>query len=101
MFDGLLEHVGWKRLADKVRAGRERFLTGLVSRQMAGEVVSQREIDYYRGFYDGAQWVIGVPENAEISLEAAAREAWRLTQLELAKRAEESSPYLDPQEGDT
>lgn len=100
LFDGLTEHAGWRRLADKIRASKGLFVERLASRQMAGEVVPQREIDYYRGFYMGAEYVVGIPEQAETSLEAAAREAWRLTQLELAQRAEESSPYLDPTGGE-
>lgn len=95
LFDGLKEHAGWRRLAERIRADRDRFLASLSLRLMNGEVVSQREIDYKRGFYAGAEYVIETPAEAEASLEAAAREAWALTRLELAHQDEESSPYLD------
>lgn len=94
LFDGLRDHAGWQRLAQIVRAERDRFLNGLTSALWRGEVVDQRKLDYTRGFYEGARWLIETPEQAEASLEQAASEAWRLTQLELAREAEEASPYL-------
>ena len=94
LFDSLKEHDGWKRLAELVRVDRERFLTKLAKRLMAGEEVSQREIDFHRGFYQGAEWVVGHPENAEASLERAARAAWRMAQKEMDQRtAEADSAY--------
>lgn len=100
LFDGLTEQVGWKRLAEIVKGERERFFASIASRIASGKVVDQREIDYKRGFYEGARWIIDTPEQAEASLEAAAREAWRLTQLEMAREAEEASPYIDPTGGE-
>ena len=94
LFDALREHDGWKRLAELVRADRERFLLRLAKRLMAGEEVSQREIDFQRGFAQGAEWVVGHPEQAEASLERAARKAWRMAQEEQARRtAEADSAY--------
>jgi hypothetical protein len=94
LYDSLKQHEGWKRLAEKVRADRERFLAKIARRLMAGEPVDQREIDYHRGFYQGAEWVIGHPEEAEASLERAARKAWRMARQELAEReAEQDSAY--------
>jgi len=90
LFDSLKSHEGWKRLAEHVRADRERFLMRLAKRLMSGQVVDQREIDYQRGFYQGAEWVIGHPEEAEASLERAARRAWRMAQDELAQQQAES-----------
>lgn len=101
LFDGLLEHPGWQRLADKVRAKKEAFTQSLATRMMAGERISPEEIEFQRGFYLGAEYVIATPEQAEHSLEVAAREAWRLAQVELAREAEEASPYLqDPTGGE-
>lgn len=80
LFDSLKEHDGWKRLAELVRGDRERFFAKITRRLMAGQEVDQREIDFHRGFYMGAEWVIGHPEQAEASLERAARKAWRLQQ---------------------
>lgn len=101
LFDGLMEHAGWQRLAQIVRGERDRFLTSLTSALWRGEVVDQRQLDYTRGFYEGARWLIETPEQAEASLEQAASKAWRLTQIELAREAEEASPYLnDPTGGE-
>lgn len=93
LFDGLREHAGWRRLRDQVRAEQEGFLARLARRLMAGEGVDQREIDYYRGYYQGALDTVERPEKAEENLEKAARHAWALTQLELQAEAEEESPY--------
>jgi hypothetical protein len=93
LFDGLREHVGWRRLWEKVRGDRERFLAGLTRRLMSGDPVDQREIDFHRGFYYGAEWVLGHPEEAEKSLERAARLAWAITTEELHSQEEGSRPY--------
>lgn len=93
LFDSLKESEAWKRLAELVRADRERFFAKIAKRLMRGEPVSKEEIDFHRGFYQGAEWVIGHPEEAEASLERAARRAWRMAQEELAKQAEDDSAY--------
>lgn len=99
LFDGLQEHAGWHRLAEKIRAGRKGFLDFLTAELWAGREVDQRRLDYTRGFYEGASYVIEMPAKAESSLEQAAREAWRLTQIEAAQEAENASPYLDDPTG--
>ena len=101
LFDGLLEHPGWQRLAEIVRGERDRFLTSVTSALWRGEVVDQRKLDYTRGFYEGARWIIETPVEAEASLEAAASKAWSLAQIEAARESEEDSPYLqDPTGGE-
>lgn len=92
-FDGLREHVGWRRLLNKVGADRDGFLIGVAKRLMAGFVVDQREIDFHRGFYEGALFVLEMPEKAEENLEAAARRAYAMTQLEQLNTELEESPY--------
>lgn len=100
LYDSLRENDAWKRLAQRVREDRDRYLTGVAGRLMAGKDVSKEEIAYMRGFYFGAKWIIEHPEEAEKSLERAARAAWRMVKLEQAAIDEESSPYIDdPQEG--
>lgn len=59
---------------------------------MSGEKVDQREIDFHRGFYYGALWILEKPEKAEENLERAARHAWALVQLEM-DMSEEARPY--------
>jgi hypothetical protein len=93
MFDGLREHAGWRRLYDRVKADRERFLLGIARRLMNGEVVDQLEIAHHRGFYQGALWVLGHPEEAEKNLERAARAAWVMANLEQLAEEESASPY--------
>lgn len=94
LFDGLMEHPGWQRLADKIKGRKDAFTLSLATRLMAGEKIEQTEIEFNRGFYKGAEYVIGMPEAAEVSLEQAASEAWRIARREAAIEAEQASPYL-------
>lgn len=94
LFDGLQEHPGWKRLYEHVKSSRSRFLLALTKRQMAGEEVSQREIDFNRGFFQGALWALGHPDQAMTSLERAARQAWLAAELEVLTEEEGDSPYV-------
>jgi len=84
LFDSLKEHEGWKRLREHAEGDRERFFAKLAKRLMKGESIPQGEIDFNRGFYQGVEWILGHPEQAEASLEAAARKAWRMAQQERA-----------------
>jgi len=94
LFDSLKEHEGWKRLRQHAEGDRERFFAKLAKRLMAGEKVPQDEIDFHRGFYLGVEWILGHPEEAEASLERAARKAYRMAREELARRqAEADSAY--------
>lgn len=99
LFDGLLEHAGWQRLAQKVQGRKEAFFASLGRKLMAGGKVADQEIEFYRGWFAGAEYVIEMPAKAEESLEQAAREAWRIAQVEAAREAEEASPYLDDPTG--
>lgn len=65
----------------------------ITRRLMSGEEVSQREIDFQRGFYYGIEWILEHPEKAEENLERAARHAWLLVQLEVETTTEGDSPY--------
>jgi len=94
LFDSLKEHEAWQRLRQHAEADRERFFAKLAGRLMKGESIPQGEIDFNRGFYQGVEWILGHPEEAEASLERAARKAWRMAQEELARRgAEQDSAY--------
>lgn len=93
LFDGLREHAGWRRLYERVNEERQTFMASLAKRLMRGEIVSQREIDYTRGFHEGAAWIISQPEEADKHLEAAARRAWTMVELELLRERKDDSPY--------
>lgn len=93
MFDGLREHVGWRRLRDSILAERDAFMVGLARQLMSGAEIDQRKIDFFRGYFQGALDTVERPDKAEENLEKAARRAWALTQLELETEKEEESPY--------
>lgn len=67
---------------------------GLATRQLAGEQVSQAEIDFHRGFYRACRWLLGHPEQALDNLERAARRAYMMTLLELDQATGDESPYI-------
>lgn len=56
---GLVRNRGFKALAELVLAARERyfenFARGLAS---SDKLVDQREVDYKRGFWQGALWAV-------------------------------------------
>jgi len=95
MFDGLRDHAGWRRLYERVRADKDRFMGSLSRRLMSGEKLTrdlEDEILFHRAFYYGAEWILGHPEEAAKSLEEAARRAWRDSALE-EMTTQEESPY--------
>ncbi len=92
---GLLEHEGWKTLYEHFKRGSEGYGKGLISRQLAGEEVSQREIDYMRGCKEMAEAIFKYPETALANLE---RTAERLLRQEFEQEVAEhdaQSPYID------
>lgn len=93
LFDELQENLAWKQLRDYVVSRYDRWMLSLSKRIMRGEEVSQREIDYHRGFYDGAKYAVLIPEVALANLERVAREAWKLQDSEETDD-QEWSPYL-------
>lgn len=66
----------------------------LAKRLMSGEVADQRDIDFQRGFLEGARTVILKPEKALKGLEVAASAAYAASKLELLSEQEGESPYL-------
>jgi hypothetical protein len=89
----LLEDPGWKNLYEIVQGTKKRFMQGLASRLMEGEAVTQSEIDYRRGFFDGAEWAASHPKEAIKSLERAAERAYSLAQINWPSTEEGTSPY--------
>lgn len=96
MFDGLRDHAGWRRLYERVKADKERFMTTLARRLMGGERVTrdlEDEILFHRAFYWGAEWILAHPEEAFKNLEASAQRAWRDLLLEQLSTQEGDKPY--------
>lgn len=94
LFDDLRQSQGWKRLYEKVVVDKQRVTNDLARRLMQGRKVSAEEVAYYRGFYQGAVYVLEHPAQAERSLERAASVAWALVQNETQKEHEEDSPHI-------
>lgn len=95
-FDELQEQPGWRQLRDYVVSKEEGWLKELAKRLSRPKAVAadhQREIDYYRGFYDGAKYVVLIPEVCLENLQTVARKAWALEASEETED-QEWSPYL-------
>ena len=81
MFDDIRQHPGWQRLFEMVRIDQERVERKLAKRVLSGPAKNwptPEEVAYYRGFYDGAIFVLSHPEHAEKNLERAAKVAWAM-----------------------
>lgn len=89
----LTDSPGWKLLLGKIRQKKDSFLLDIAKAMMRGDVVDQRQIDFERGYYQGALETVERPEKAWENLEGAARRAWFATQMELLSEEEELSPY--------
>lgn len=94
MFDGLLQNPGWQRLRKRLEASKEAFMLDIAKRLMAGDKVNPLEIEFKRGWFKGAEAMILTPEQAEISLEAAAAKAWQIAHREALLLQEGDSPFL-------
>jgi hypothetical protein len=83
LFEALRNDPGWQRLYDKAKHEAKRLKEILAQRMWEGKnIPTPEEVAYYKGFIQGAIWVLKHPEVAEQKLESAAREAWKITQLE-------------------
>ena len=95
LLDHLREDAGWRMLFRRVEEQKEGFLRLLAKRLMTGKEVSQREIDFMRGYYSGALDTANKPAKAAADLEKAAREAYAQGLLLWAETENESeSPYV-------
>lgn len=93
-FGSLREHIGWQRLRKRVEAQKEAWIRKLGGRFARGEEVPQRQIDYDRGWYDGAMYVLRHPEMSEEALESALLTAWALRSGEEGVYELPDSPHL-------
>src|SRR5574341_1362785 len=73
----LTEHPAWLTLRREFEARRQTYLQRLAREMVVGgidaEPLSQRELDYQRGFFRGAQAVLDTPDNVIAQLEKALR----------------------------
>lgn len=71
----LMEHPSWDLLRLELDAKRSQFMARktreLISGGIHADPVNQREIDYQRGFFAGAEWILNNPEMAEATLKKA------------------------------
>ena len=70
-------HPDWQELVATVDDAQESKFKSLRHRIYSGgrnaPEVPQREIDYHRGWMDGARWVLSLPEASEHKLEQELR----------------------------
>lgn len=97
---GLTESEGWSALKAHFERGTDGFAKSLAQRQLGGEQVNQREIDYLRGFLDAAKAIFTFPDQALAHLETSARRGWAAhVSKEIASAIENESLYIQgPQE---
>jgi len=97
----LPDHPGWKALKKHFENGHEGYGKSLTGRIMSGEVVSQREIDYYRGVIDAAKAIMAYPDVALARLETTARAGWQShLQSELERMIGSDNPFIEQGDGD-
>lgn len=71
----LADHPSWPVLKGEMARVRGVYQARLARRLTTGGInaspLDQREIDYQRGFFAGAQWILDNPEMAEATLAKA------------------------------
>ena len=71
----LTEHPSWATLKEELGRVREMYQTKLSRKLTTGGInappLDQREIDYQRGFFAGAKWILDNPDLAESTLQTA------------------------------
>lgn len=71
----LVDHPSWQTLRDELSRVKEAYMGRLARKLLAGGIsatpVDQRELDYQRGFFSGAEWILKNPEQAESSFAQA------------------------------
>lgn len=78
----LKEHPSWLLLREIFEAKRQRSFAVLMKQLMNGGAqappLDQRTLDFERGFWAGANWILENPEQAEKTLQSALNRAERL-----------------------
>lgn len=71
----LVDHPAWQTLREELDRVREQYTGRLARKLMKGGIsatpLDQRELDYQRGFFSGAEWILANPEQAESSFKQA------------------------------
>lgn len=82
LFGELKSQPAWIKLYDIIRSSKGSFVRKLSERVWNDpkKIPSSEEISYYKGFYQGAVWIVSHPEHAEKALENVARMAWLMSQ---------------------
>jgi hypothetical protein len=63
------KHPSWPDLVDEINAKQERIRAHVLTTTMSPAPVTQRVVDYWRGFNDGMQYLLKIPTGAEHRLE--------------------------------
>jgi hypothetical protein len=72
----LSKHPSYNEWVAEIHRRKERDLRKLVTDALrSGKPVDQREFDRVRGFWQGAEYAVGVPEHAEDTLTKALERA--------------------------
>lgn len=80
-FGSLRDQVGWQRLLKRTIAQKDDWFAKLARKLASGAPLDasfQRQVDYDRGWFDGALYVLRHPELSEEALESALAVAWAL-----------------------
>lgn len=64
-------HPSWEELRSEFDRKKARQEKQLLSELLRGEPLDQRRIDWFRGFWQGAEWILNNPEMAERSFKRA------------------------------
>lgn len=67
----ITRHPSWAELVAEFDRKKEKHLKVLLTKLMSGKPYDQREIDYFRGFWAGASWILANPAQADRTLKAA------------------------------
>lgn len=92
---GLLKHPGWIALEQHFRRGNDNAMQNVTSRQLRGEEVSLREIDFLRGCIETAEAIFKHPTLALKSLETTAQLLMRKEFESEVERLGVASPYIE------
>ena len=93
--DELRQTTAWAELREEVKKRRQKVVEILGLKALKG--VDGQELHdegiYARGFLDGCEHLLDLPDEIEERLEAIINTSYRRIQSELIQAAEEDSPY--------
>lgn len=81
LFGELRSQPAWVRLRDVMQAHKRVIRQRIADRVWDDprKMPTADEIAYYKGFFEGANWIVSHPEHAEAALDRVARAAWLLS----------------------